>query len=182
MSRLLGNVCVSLLVVIALFELGSATRAQGQTSNPSRPLVTRNIDDSRLVSLRGNTRPEANFANDRGAVPEDLLLDHMLLLLRRPQEQETTLKLFLDQLHDRPSPNFHHWLTAARFGERFGPAQQALDAVARWLESHGLQVNVISPSRVVIDFSGTAGQVAHGFTTGVGTLGGKGPSPSRHNG
>jgi subtilase family serine protease len=167
MSRLLGNVCVSLLVVIALFELSPATRAQGQTSNPSRPLVTRNIDDSRLVSLRGNTRPEANFANDRGAVPEDLLLDHMLLLLRRPQEQEATLKLFLDQLHDPQSPNFHHWLTAAQFGERFGPAQQDLDAVARWLESHGLQVNVIYPSRVLIDFSGTAGQVAHAFHTEV---------------
>src|SRR5262249_26449194 len=47
----------------------------------SRPMVTTHIDETRLVSLEGNTRPEANLLNDRGRVSDDFMLEHMLLQL-----------------------------------------------------------------------------------------------------
>lgn len=37
-------------------------------------------------------------------------------------------------LHDPQSPNFHKWITAKQFGERFGVAQQDIDTATRWLE------------------------------------------------
>jgi len=158
MSCLLRTLGASFLISATLFALSQPTLGQG-----SRPLVTQNIDGGKLVRLTGNTRPEVSPANDRGSLAAEFPMEHMLLLLRRPPEQEQALRTLLDQQQDPQSPNYHAWLTAAQFGERFGAAQQDIDAVTRWLESHGLRVNVIYPSRTFIDFSGTAGQVAHAF-------------------
>ena len=84
---------------------------------PSPASITQPINESVLVALNGNTRREAlNPANDRGVVPDNLPLSHMILQLRRPAAQEQALKALIDQMHDPQSPNFHHWLTAARRG------------------------------------------------------------------
>jgi subtilase family serine protease len=91
----------------------------------------------------------------------------MLLQFRRPPEQEQALKEFIDQLHDPASPNFHRWLSAQEFGERFGLAQDDLNTITTWLQSHGFQVNVVYPSGMLIDFSGSAGQVREAFRTEI---------------
>lgn len=163
------------LVVITL--LAGTTVAQ--TSDPDsevsvdpqrRALLMQDIDEKQLVTLHGNTRPEANLLNDRGAVAEDFSMDHMLLQLRRPPELERALVQFIDQLHDRKSPNYHHWLTAQQFGERYGLAQEDLDKVIGWLQSHGFSVNVAYPNGTLIDFSGTAGQIRETFHTEIHNL------------
>lgn len=151
--------------VLGLFSLGSASLARAQSQ--ARSLITQNIDESKLVRLGGNTRPEATAANDRGMVPNNFEMDHMLLQLRRTPEQEQALLEFIDGLNNPQSPNFHRWLTAEQFGERFGLAQQDIDAVTRWLESYGFKINVVYPSRIVIDFSGTALEVSQAFHTEI---------------
>ena len=105
--------------------------------------------------------------NDRGAVADDFQMEHMLLQLQRPPEQEQALKEFIDQLHDPASPNFHRWLSAQEFGEKFGLAQDDLNTITTWLQSHGFQVNVVYPSGMLIDFSGSAGQVREAFRTEI---------------
>src|SRR5258707_14458685 len=111
------------------------------------------------VALTGNTHPEASLANDRGVVAKNFPMEHMLLQLKRSSEQEKALQQFIDELLTKGSPNFHHWLTAQEFGERFGLAKPDLDAITAWLQSHGFRVNVVYPSGMLIDFSGTAAQV-----------------------
>jgi len=133
----------------------------------SRALITAQIDESNRVPLVGNMRPEANAGNDRGKVADDFPMDHMLLQLKRPPEQEQALQEFIDEQQTAGSPNFHRWISAQEFGERFGLSKQDLDALARWLQSHGFKVNVIYPSGMVIDFSGTARQVREAFQTEI---------------
>jgi subtilase family serine protease len=94
-------------------------------------------------------------------------MEHILLQLQRPPEQEQALKEFIDQLHDPASPNFHRWLSAQEFGEKFGLAQDDLNTITTWLQSHGFQVNVVYPSGMLIDFSGSAGQVREAFRTEI---------------
>jgi len=91
----------------------------------------------------------------------------MLLQLKRSSEQEKALQQFIDELQTKGSPNFHHWLTAQEFGARFGLAKPDLDAITAWLESHGFRVNVVYPSSMLIDFSGTAAQVRKAFQTEI---------------
>ena len=57
-----------------------------------------------------------------------------------------------------------------QFGQSFGVAQQDLDAITQWLQSHGFTVNSIYPSRMLIDFSGTAGQIREAFHTEIHNL------------
>jgi hypothetical protein len=154
------------VVIAALFT--NLPRANAQVeAGLRRPQVVQAIQESDRIALHGNVRPEAQPANDRGRVADTLPLEHMLLQLKRSPEQEKALQQFIDELHTKSSPNFHHWLSASEFGERFGLAPADLDAVTAWLESHGLRVNVVYPSGMLIDFSGTAGQVRAAFQTEI---------------
>ena len=156
MARKLG--LFSAVVLAALISTPSMW-AQSNSGLHARPRVTESIDESNRVVLEGNTHPEAQPANDRGPVANNFTMDHMLLQLKRSPEQEQALQQFIDELMSKDSPNFHRWLTAEQFGERFGLAKPDLDAVTNWLELQGFRVNVVYPSGMVIDFSGTAGQV-----------------------
>jgi hypothetical protein len=154
-----------LLAILASFSLFVGLTAQAQNSRPV--LITQNVDESKLVTLAGNTRPEANKQNDRGLVTDNLAMDHMLLQLKRSAEQEQELGQYIDELQDPSSPNFHQWLTAKEYGERFGLATQDLNTITRWLESHGFTVNVVYENGLLIDFSGTAGEVRAAFHTEI---------------
>jgi subtilase family serine protease len=146
------------------FAMTSALVAQSAGNGPAaRVLITGPIDPSRLHRLPGNTRPEANAQNDRGKVADTFALDHMLLQLQRSPEREQALRNFIDQQHDSTSPNFHSWLTAAQFGQIYGPAPLDIETVSGWLRSNGFTVNTVYPSGMSIDFSGTAGQVSAAF-------------------
>jgi hypothetical protein len=132
---------------------------------PIPNLITRTVNEAELVTLPGNTRPEANAKNDRGRLGDSFPLEHMTLLLRRSPVQEQALTGLIDRLHDPQSPYFHHWLTARELGERYGLAEQDINTITRWLKSHGFSVNTVYPNRFVIDFSGTAGQARQAFHT-----------------
>ena len=172
MSRNKGSFAggLSAILVCLLFFVGAMAEAQN-----GRPvLITQSVDESKLVTLAGNTRPEANAKFDRGRVADSYPMEHMMLQLKRSPEQERELRQLIDELTDSSSPNFHQWLTAKEFGERFGLAQQDLDTITRWLESHGLKVNVVYENGMLIDFSGTAGQVRAAFHTDIHQLNVKG--------
>ena len=150
--------------------MGSATEAQ-IAIGLSRPMVTQPINEDNLVALSGNTRAEARVAaNDQGALTDDTPMPHMMLQLRRPAAQEDAFNALIDQLHDPASPNYHRWLTAAEIGERFGPAPSDIQAATGWLSQHGFAVNTVYTNRMVIDFSGTAGQVRTAFRTEIHNL------------
>jgi len=159
-----------LLFVILQTFVFAVSLADAQTADIgrySRPRIVQNIDEEKLVTLAGNTRHETKVGNDRGAVADDSRLEHMLLQLHRSPEQEQALEQFIEELHNPESQNFHKWLTAREFGDRFGVAQQDLDTLTSWLESKGFHVNLVYPGGMVIDFSGNASQVRKAFRTEI---------------
>jgi Pro-kumamolisin, activation domain/Bacterial Ig-like domain (group 3) len=131
------------------------------------PRITQAIDESRLIVLQGNTHPLARREFEGGEAPSSLALNRMLLVLGRSPEQESALGQLLDNQQDKTSPNYHKWLTPQEFGQQFGPAEQDIQTLVSWLQSHGFQVAEPSPGRMVIEFSGSAGQVAETFHTAI---------------
>ena len=104
---------------------------------------------------------------DRGRVADDFRMEHMLLLLKRPPELEQEFEQYIESLTDKSSPNFHHWLMPTEQGQKYGLAQADLDVMTGWLGSHGFTVGYVYPNRMVIDFSGTAGEIREAFHTEI---------------
>ena len=165
--------------LIALASVFSSANAQdaAQISPHSysggrgtRTLVVEPINEGKLVTLAGNTHGGANAANDRGAVSDNLPMEHMQLVLQRPPELEQDLVSLIDEQQKKGSPEYHHWLTAKDFGDRFGVSQQDIATVSNWLENHGFRVDSVPTSGMMIEFSGTAGQVKQAFHTEIHNL------------
>ncbi len=167
-ARSTGRIRVILCCAIFVGSIAGYQQIVGAVSQP-RAVITEAINESKLVTLAGNTRPEATAANDRGAVADSLPMEHLWLQLRRSPEQEQALDKYLDELQDPKSPNYHHWLTAQEFQARYGLAQEDLAKITGWLQAHGFTVNLVYPNNV-IDFSGTAGQVREAFHTEIHNL------------
>ncbi len=149
-----------------LAAIGGYQHVVGAQSQP-RALITEPISETKLVVLAGNTRPEATAANDRGPVADNFPMEHMLLQLRRSPEQEQVLDKYIAEIEDPRSPNYHHWLTAQEMREKYGLAAQDIETITNWLKSHGFKVNRVYPNGLVIDFSGTAGEVNEAFHTEI---------------
>jgi subtilase family serine protease len=167
MRRIYWSVAFLMLSAAGLHAQTVTTTVGGRNGPQASALTARVGAEGGLVTLRGNTRPEANAKNDRGRVSDDLILKHMMLQLRRSPEREQALQQFIHDIHDHASPLFHHWITATEFGQRYGVAPADVARVTDWLESQGFRVNLVYPNQMVIDFTGSAGQIRQAFHTEI---------------
>jgi hypothetical protein len=153
-------------LAVASIALFGTLSAAAQTSAVA-PRITQAIDETNLVTLKGNTHPLARAQYDQGAAPDSEPADRIQLLLKRSPAQEAALRQLLDAQKSAASPNFHQWLTPEQFGQQFGPSDSDIQTITSWLTSHGFTVNRVSAGRTVIEFSGTAGQVRDAFHTEI---------------
>jgi trimeric autotransporter adhesin len=134
---------------------------------PASLLVTKPIDETKLVTLHGNVHPLAQAPYDRGAVPDAMPAERILLLLNRPPARETALQQFLSDVHRRGSTSYHKWITPEQFGKQFGAADADIRTAVGWLQSQGFNVARVTKSKQCIEFSGNAGQLRDAFHTEI---------------
>ena len=127
--------------------------------------VPRLTGEPRAVTLAGNVHPLARPSFDRGAVSAATQLKQMILELKPTPAQQAALDTLVRAQQDHSSPLYHHWLTPAEFGVRFGVSVQNLARVTAWLTRQGFTVNEIPEDKRLVVFSGTAGQVFDTFHT-----------------
>ena len=157
--------CAGLLMLSAACAVGMGQTAANQAAQPSR--IVEPIDESQLVTLEGNVHPLAREEFDRGAVDAQTRLGRMLLVLEPSAAQQAELDALVAAQHDPHSPLYRQWLTPAVYGTRFGLSGEDAAQIAAWLAGHGFTVEEIPPGNRLIVFSGTAGQVAETFHTGI---------------
>jgi len=153
---------IDYVLVLLLFS----SLAFGQQTAP-RARIVDSVDNTRLITLHGNTHPLALPEFDRGAAPDSTPARRMLLLLSRSPQREAALNKLLEEQQTPGSPNYRHWLTPAEFGQKFGPADADIQTVTAWLQQQGFAVDSVSAGKSVIEFSGTAGQVRQAFHTAL---------------
>ena len=134
------------------------------------PRIVNAIDESNLVTLKGNTHPAANARNDRGPVSAELPMTDLILVLSRSPEQQAAFTQFVAGQYDPQSANFHHWLKPAEVGANFGPSQTDIATLTNWLTGRGFSVDQVSNDRMSIRFSGSAAQVQSAFHTEIHNL------------
>jgi subtilase family serine protease len=163
--RKIGHAAV-ILALVTLIRFGVPPKAVAARP-PQRDLITNEIDESRRVILRGNTRPEARREHDRGRVPDGFPLEHMLLQLRRPPELQQEFDTYVDSLTSGKSPNFHKWLAPEEVGTSYGLSERDLRHIELWLRRHHIRVNFVYPNHVLMDISARADELREAFHTDV---------------
>jgi hypothetical protein len=147
------------MTVLTLASLGPALGAQ----TPNR--ITKVVDTTHTLALTNHHPLWANDANDAGALPADESLNQFTMVLARSAEQEQAFEQLLADQQNPSSANYHHWLTPAEIGDQFGLSSADIGTITSWLESQGLHVNWVSPSRIFIGFGGAAMDVGRAFQT-----------------
>jgi len=164
------RVNVALCGLIFLAALAFASTASAQCTRMAVNRVTAPVDDTALRSLLGNVHPLARPEFDQGKVDDSLPLEHMIMLLKRSPEQEAALQTRIDQMHNQNSPLFQRWLDPNDVGDCYGVADADIAAVSSWLQKHGFAIDSITPGKMMIVFSGNAGQVTEAFHTEIHNL------------
>jgi len=127
--------------------------------------IIRPVDAAETQTLAHHLPMWASPANDAGAVPADVPLESLTMVLARSPQQEAAFEQLLSDQQNPASPSYHKWLTPVELGDRFGLSDSDIAAITGWLQSQGLHVNWVAPSRIFIGFSGTAASVGSAFGT-----------------
>ncbi len=156
--RFLGRLLICISVLSSLCSLGAHSQVV-----PAAVRIVDRVDESQLVTLKGNTHPAANAQNDVGRVSARTRMSDLILLLSRSPERQASFDAFVASQYDSTSPNFHQWLEPAEVGVQFGPSLGDITTVSNWLSTHGFSVDEVSKDRMTIRFSGSAAQVESAF-------------------
>jgi subtilase family serine protease len=92
------------------------------------------------------------------ASPQDVVEFGIYLPLRH----QADLDRLLEQLHDKASPHYQHWLQPAEFMARFGPKPEDIAAVKTAMTARGL--TIVSSNAHGVRVSGSAAAVEQAFS------------------
>src|SRR5207248_10582771 len=109
--------------------------------NAQRDRVPPRIDTSQSVTLRGTLHPLARLQNDQGSVEASLSLPAMTLYLNPSADQTTELQQLAARQADPASSDYHQWLTAEQYADRFGASQGDIGKISAWLQSEGFTID-----------------------------------------
>src|SRR5271168_4036055 len=147
----------------------NATQSATQAAPAVPARITQAIDETQLVTLKGNVHPLARPEFDRGLVSDAVPMKRIMMLLQRSPAQQAALQQFMAGQLSKDSPNFHQWLTPQQFGQQYGPADADIQTVTDWLASHGFTGIKVSSGKNIIEFTGNVGQVRNTFHTEIHT-------------
>lgn len=120
-----------------------------------------------MVPLAGNIHAKAQAQYDQGPVDPSFRLDYVTMLFQPSAAQREDLEKLLTDQQDPSSPNYHHWLTAKEFGNRFGLSQNDIGKISAWLKSQGFKIVSVANGGQFIVFGGTAAQIENTFQTQI---------------
>ena len=156
--------------LFTFFFLSGCLTATGIAQAPAQPgavvpLITKEIDESHLVTLKGSVLPQATPEADQGVAPDSMQLGRTILMLKSSAAQQATLRKLLNDQQNPKSLSYHRWLKPEQFGAQFGAAAQDIQKIVQWLESYGFDVEAPMPGHNLIMFSGTHAQLKAAFHT-----------------
>jgi pseudomonalisin len=149
----------------------AAAAAESPVPDPLmvRPVdrLTAKIDILDRVALAGSRHPLARAEFESGPAASDYRMERMMLVLRPDSVQEQALQALVLSQHDPNSPLYHKWLTPETYAERFGISDNDVAAVTNWLRDNGMSIEEVASGGRVLQFTGTAAQVAAAFHTPI---------------
>lgn len=158
-------ICARIKISLTLIRLFLVVSLLGTVVSAQERRISGPIDNRERSSFKGHLHPRATSDNDRGPVARSLKLDYVTLSLAPSTGQQAELEQLLSEQQDPGSPNYHRWLTAEEYADRFGANEDDLKGIIAWLEGQGLTIRGTGKGRNWIAVSGTAAQIERAFQT-----------------
>ena len=111
--------------------------------------------------------PESARSQRVGLLPATTRLQ---LSIGLPLRNRGALNTLFQQVYDRSSANFHHYLTPEQFAQQFGPAEQDYQKVINYAKSNRLEVVRTFANRALVDVAGTVDDVEGMFHVKMGCV------------
>ncbi|HEX4541650.1 MAG TPA: S53 family peptidase [Candidatus Acidoferrum sp.] len=108
------------------------------------------------------SRGEARFLHPMP--PSEVLRVNFLFPIR----DQAALDKFLKDIYDPSSTSYQHFLTVARFTERFAPTQQDYDTVASFAQENGMSVVYTPPNRLALGVTASVADIERTFHVSMG--------------
>jgi subtilase family serine protease len=83
------------------------------------------------------------------------------------QHNEAALDALLQQMYDKSSPNYHHWLTMDQYRAQFAPSAQDVAAVSKHLAQYNLRVSSVDKFNHFVRAQGRVGDAQRAFNTHI---------------
>ena len=125
-----------------------------------------------LAENPGVPAPLEGVYTDKGAAPRGEPLRGLLAL---PIHDEPGLLRTIQELYEPASPRFRQYPSAAELHQRHSPPEADVRVVTDWLVSKGFKVNAVATNRLLIQFTGTVGQLNDAFGVSVRVMSRKAP-------
>jgi subtilase family serine protease len=148
-----------LLVLVLIAGLLTSCVPQVQLGATPEPVV-------RLPGHVLSALAQATKLDDSAATP--LLPDQLTLTRTLNRTDELGFKQFVDDVQNPKSSLYQRFLTQQQLADRFGPSQDAYDAVLTYVQSRGLTLVEGSDNRLTLIVSGTRKQVERAFDAQIG--------------
>jgi Pro-kumamolisin, activation domain/Bacterial surface protein, Ig-like domain/Immunoglobulin I-set domain/Immunoglobulin domain len=136
------------LTALVLFQLLDTTVSAFGTENTGRKL------------LAGHVPAVVKRLTPTGRLPAEKQLRLAIGLALRSREE---LNIFLAQVQDPRSSNYHKYLTSAEFTARFGPTRAQYQAVLDFARQNGFRVTGTHPNRLVVDVEAKVADIERTF-------------------
>jgi subtilase family serine protease len=154
-----------LLPILPLALIGVLFSGQGFADSADR--IAGALTGGQTIALKGNVRQQALPQYDQGPVDPAMKLGTMTLLTVPTAAQQQAITQLLAQQQDRKSPNYHKWITAEQYADRFGLSQNDMQQITGWLTAQGFSMVQAAHGRNWVSFTGTAAQVESAFGTEI---------------
>jgi len=115
---------------------------------------------SAAKTIAHNTPRYVSTAKNLGTVDPSQTIEVSIWL--NPHNR-AELDALAEQLYDRTSPNYRHFLNRAQFAARFAPSTAEAKAVQEFFEAHNLKVVKVAPHNMFVRARGTVGDVETAF-------------------
>ncbi len=156
-----------LCILAGVASISASAQVRPEFRTAPRSVITDRIDRTRTTITPGAVTPRTARATDLGEAESTLPMEHIQLLLRRPAERQAAFDAAVEAMHTPGSSSFHRWLTPELVGSEFGPSPADLATITSFLQSEGFAVNTVGKAGLFVDFTGTAAQVEHTFSTRI---------------
>jgi subtilase family serine protease len=114
--------------------------------------------------IAGNTPRFASTGKDLGR--EDASKTITVTLWLQPHNR-AFLDRLAEQLYDKPSPNYRHWLKPAELKAQFAPTDEEVKTVKQFLLDHNLRFSRVGPANFSVTAKGTVAEVEDAFSVEI---------------